>query len=406
MTIVDAKPANTDDVLAGLKIIDSDTHFSEPHDLWTSRAPRSLRDRLMTVKSVDGVMMWHMDGVPLMGAGGSSFVNKQGEKISFYLQDIAAHGNMFDLIHEGSYDPVERVKFMDALGVHAHIIYPNMLGFSMGYLMTIDRDLAYAVVSIYNDAMGEFAATAPGRLFPQAVMPFWDIELSIKEAIRCREELGLSGIAMSGEPHLAGLPDLGKPEWDPFYEVISDLELPVNIHIASTAVAGPRAKPADPAWDSAPGRAKKAVRSVQYEIANSRFMSNIVVSDILHRWPKVKWVSVESGIGWIPFVLERVDYEYFEDFPGDPAPDLPSSLEMFRRNVYGTFWFEKAGPTLLLDYLGADNLMWESDFPHPTCLHPDALERSARMLAEVHPDAVRKVMQDNAAKLYKIPLTD
>ena len=133
-------------------------------------------------------------------------------------------------------------------------------------------------------------------------------------------------------------------------------------------------------------------------------MSNIVLSDVLHRWPDVKWVSVESGIGWIPYVLERVEYEYFEDFEELPTPDAPSAFEMFRRNVFGCFSFEKAGPTMLLEYIGPKNVMWESDFPHPTCLHPDAVRRSAEALAGVNPEYVRLVMQDNAAQLYNIPI--
>jgi predicted TIM-barrel fold metal-dependent hydrolase len=169
-------------------------------------------------------------------------------------------------------------------------------------------------------------------------------------------------------------------------------------------VAGNQARPSNPAWPSQSVRAHKPVNSVQIELANSRFISNIVVSDVLFRWPEVKWVSVESGIGWIPYVLERIDYELLEDFTGNPAPERPTALEMFRRNIYACFWFEQAGPTLLLDYLGADNIMWETDFPHPTCLHPEAVRRSAAALAAVGPEKVRKIVQDNAAKLYNIPL--
>jgi predicted TIM-barrel fold metal-dependent hydrolase len=140
------------------------------------------------------------------------------------------------------------------------------------------------------------------------------------------------------------------------------------------------------------------------ELANSRFISNLVVSDVLLKWPKLKWVSVESGIGWIPYVLERVDYEYREEFPDLPVPDRPSAREMFRRHIYGCFWFEYAGPHYLVEYLGADNVMWETDFPHPTCLHPSPVERSAEILGDLDPVILRKIMQDNAVGLYKLPL--
>jgi uncharacterized protein len=398
-----AEPGN--DILAGLKIIDTDTHFSEPHDLWEKRAPAKLKERLPIVRdTAKRGKMWHLDGQPLLPAGGISFVSRRGHKMAFFNDDITAHGNMWDEIHEASYDAKARVKFMDELGVHAHVVYPNILGFSTGQLLRLeDKELSYAAVAIYNDAMAEWAAEGPGRLFPQAVMPFWDIELATKEAARCHD-MGFVGVTMSGEPHTAGLPDLGQPDWDPFYEVVSDLALPINIHVGSQPVAGNDAPRHNTAWPSLPPRAHKPVNSVQIELANSRFVSNIVMSDVLVRWPGVKWVSVESGIGWIPYVLERVDYEFLEDFEDSPAPDAPSAFEMFRKGVYGCFWFEKAGPTMLLEYIGVDNVMWESDFPHPTCLHPEAVRRSADALASVNPEYVRKIMQDNAAQLYNIPI--
>jgi hypothetical protein len=108
----------------------------------------------------------------------------------------------------------------------------------------------------------------------------------------------------------------------------------------------------------------------------------------------------------LPYVFEGVDYEFLEDFPSDPAPDRPSAAEMFRKNCYATFWFENAGPLRLLDIIGADNVMWETDFPHPSCLHPDAVRRSAETLAALGPDVLRKVVQDNAANLYNIDLGD
>ncbi|ONH22201.1 hypothetical protein BL253_36375 [Pseudofrankia asymbiotica] len=84
--------------------------------------------------------------------------------------------------------------------------------------------------------------------------------------------------------------------------------------------------------------------------------------------------------------------------------DVAPAFEMFRRNIYGTFWFEHAGSNLLLDYLGDENIMWETAFPHPTCLYPSPVERSAAALKDVPRESLRKIMQDNAAKLYNLPL--
>lgn len=77
---------------------------------------------------------------------------------------------------------------------------------------------------------------------------------------------------------------------------------------------------------------------------------------------------------------------------------------MFQKGVYGTFWFEDAGPTKLISEIGEDNILWETDFPHPTSLYPSPVERSEEKLKDVEPRILRKIMQDNAAKLYKIPV--
>jgi predicted TIM-barrel fold metal-dependent hydrolase len=408
VTSADVDTRSTDSPLAGLKLIDADTHYSEPYDLWTSRAPARYEDKVPHVKhGADGKLHWFFNGREMFTAGGSSFVTKEGEKIPFYGKDFTTFEG-WNVIHEASYDPVARVKFMDELGIFAHVIYPNTLAQCMAWMVTEpDKDLAYHTVRTYNDAVAEFGKQGEGRLFPVAVMPLWDIELCAKEAERAATELRLHSVAMAGEGHKAGLPDLGQPEWDPFYEVISHFKLPINIHIAAgldAASVGEAASWKKTAWPSLPERAHKPVNSVEMEIGNSRFVSNLVMSDLALKWPDVKWVSVESGIGWIPYVLERVDYEFLEDFPSSPRPDRPTAVEMFRKNCYGTFWFERSGPMRLLDVIGVDNVLWETDFPHPTCLHPEAVRRSAEVLSGLGQDSLRKILQDNAAQLYNIDL--
>jgi predicted TIM-barrel fold metal-dependent hydrolase len=408
VTIADPKNGIEAGVLTGLKLIDSDTHYSEPYDLWTAEAPARYKDKVPHVKhGGDGKLHWFFDDSEMFAAGGSSFVTREGEKIPFYGKDFTTFEG-WNVIHEASYDPKARVKFMDETGVHAQIVYPNTLGNCMAWLVAAeDKDLAYHTVRAYNDAVADFARQGDNRLFPVAVMPLWDIDLCANEAERAATELGLHSVAMAGEAHKAGLPDLGQRDWDPFYEVISHFKLPINIHIAAgvdAAGVGAAADWTKTAWPSLHERAHKPVNSVQMELANSRFVSNLVLSDLAFRWPDVKWVSVESGIGWLPYVFERVDYEYLEEFPSDPAPDRPPAREMFQKNCYATFWFESTGPLRLLDVIGVDNVMWETDFPHPTCLHPEAVRRSAEVLAGLGEESLRKIVQDNAAKLYNIDL--
>jgi predicted TIM-barrel fold metal-dependent hydrolase len=125
---------------------------------------------------------------------------------------------------------------------------------------------------------------------------------------------------------------------------------------------------------------------------------------VLERYPETKWISVESGIGWIPYVLERLEYQLSEPRPEDFELSIASPYELFRRQVYSCFWFEQSGPERLLDILGFDNILFESDFPHPTCMYPSAVEHGLKVLEPWGPEVQRKVMQNNAAALYKIPV--
>jgi predicted TIM-barrel fold metal-dependent hydrolase len=397
--------ATTENPFEGLSLIDADSHYSEPADLWTKRAPASIRDRVPQVKPDQrGVPSWFIDGHYLTPATGSSFVDKRGKKVPYYGGDMAEASvrivNM-ETIHEASYDPKARVAILDELGIWAQVVYPNTLGFAAPALVQhLDREFSIEIVKIYNDAIAEWQAEGEGRLYPQAVLPFWDIAASVREAARVKE-LGLTGVTIAGEPHLGGLPDLGQRDWDPLYEALSDLELPIDIHIGSANVS---TAIDEPAWKSLPERARKPVFCVQIEMANSRFVSNMLVSDVMLRWPKLRWVSVESGIGWLPYVFERIDYEYREEFDGVEAPSIPTAREMFQRGIYACFWFEDAGPTRLLDAIGEDHILWETDFPHPTCLYPSPVTRSAEKLGHLPRATLKKIMQDNAAQLYKIPL--
>jgi predicted TIM-barrel fold metal-dependent hydrolase len=388
---------------AGLKLIDADSHVTESEDLWTSRAPARYKDRVPQCREdEDGISFWYVDGHQKLSKNNSiAFVRKNGDKIPYYGANMEAMGGSKEDIHLAATEAKPRVALLDEMGIYAQIVYPNIMGFAAPAMVQgLDRDLSYVICQIYNDAMREWQAEGSERLLPQAMLPFWDIEQSIAEAKRAKD-IGLTGVLMAGEPHLGGLPDLGTEHWYPLYEVLSDLELPINIHIGARNWKGEQG---GAAWPSLPERAAKPVRSIQTELSNSRFMSNLCASNVLLKFPGLNWVSVESGIGWIPYVLERIDYEYREEFPGVEPPALPPAKEIFQKGVYGTFWFEDAGPLALLDRIGADNVLWETDFPHPTSLYPDPVTRSEERLKDLDPAVIRKIVQDNAARLYKIKI--
>jgi uncharacterized protein len=388
-----------------LKVVDADTHFSEPHDLWSSRVPASMHDAFPHVVEHDGQRAWLFDGDAVMSApaGSGSSVRRDGTKKSFWQYNIEATMSVEEA-SAAAYDPQARLQMMDRESIWAQVIYPNVAGFAANKMVKLaNRKLANAIVSVYNDAVAEMQAGSGGRLFPQALVPFWDIEASVREVARARVELGLTGITMCSEPHAGDLPDLLDRHWDPLWEVCGELGLPINFHVGASEFGMDAFYKS--AWPSHDKIRRHIVGAVNIELHNARIMSNLLASDLLDRFPKTKWVSVESGIGWIPYVIERLQYQLTEPLPDGVEMQITPPLELFRRQVYACFWFEDIGPSRTLDFLGFDNIMFETDFPHPTCLYPSAVEHGLKVLEPWGPDVQRKVMQDNAARLYGIPIS-
>jgi len=381
-----------------LRIIDVDAHITEPVDLWTSNAPAAYADRVPKVVEIDGALQWVVDGVPIGRAMGSSVIRRDGEKvpgfgfITWGADDIAV----------GAYDMTARLDVLDELGIWAQVLYPNTAGFGAQRFGEIaDPELRRLCATLYNDAMVEIQEDSGGRLIPMALMPWWDLDASIAEVERAAAN-GLRGVNMCSDPHLRGVPDLGERAWDPFWAACAEHHMPVNFHIGAsdTSMTWFGTSP----WPSQDDERKLAIGSAMMYLSNARILANLVFSGVLERFPTVKFVSVESGIGWIPFFLESLDYQLHESAPSvvDTLSMLPS--EYFRRQLYGCFWFENNALQPAIDALGASQILFETDYPHPTCLYPDPLPRVEEAITGIDDTTVRMLLQDNAAALYKVPL--
>ena len=125
--------------------------------------------------------MWTVDGVTLGRASASSVVHRDGSR----SRGTSFIGWTFDDAHPAAYDPVERLRVMDEVGVWAQIVYPNAAGFGGQRFGSItDPVLKNLCATLYNDAMVELQEQGQGRLFPMALLPWWDVEASVAEAER------------------------------------------------------------------------------------------------------------------------------------------------------------------------------------------------------------------------------
>jgi predicted TIM-barrel fold metal-dependent hydrolase len=380
-------------------VIDADTHLTEPHDLWTSRAPAALADRVPQVREVDGRDRWIFDGVVLGNASAGGVVRRDGTKAlgAEFMQWSFGDG------HAAASDPAARLALMDEMGVDVQVVYPNVAGFGGQRLAKAgDGRLRRVCVEIWNDAMAEMQERSGGRLLPMALVPWWDPVATATEIARAKG-LGLRGVILHADPQeLDGGHDLGHPSWDPVWAACAELGLPASFHIGASDTQ--HSWFGTSPWPSHDDDQRLALGSAMIYLGNARIIGNLIFSGVLERHPGLKVVSVESGIGWIPFTLEALDYQLHETSPTTLERLSMAPSAYFRRQIYGCFWFERTGLPELIRSVGVDNCLFETDFPHPTCLYPDGVRRALSALDGLDQGEVAKVMGQNAARLYAVTL--
>jgi predicted TIM-barrel fold metal-dependent hydrolase len=384
-----------------VRVIDADTHMTEVHDLFTKRAPAKYRDLVPRVVTLeDGAPHWIVaDGIDMGLARGAGVVGKDGSKLPY----TEAFPKGIDWVHEGAWNPEARLAMMDECGIYAQVLYPNAIGLG-GQALTEgvkDIELRTLCLEIYNDYMAEVQQNSSNRFLPMPVLPAWDVDSCVKEAQRVAA-MGMRGINMTAHPNDSGAPDLADRAWDPLWEVCADLQLPVHFHIGSSQTA--IAFYGKYFWGAQKEEVKPAIGGSMLFLSNAQVVINSIVAGIFDRHPSLQMVSVESGIGWVPFILETIDYEMEENAPKQLAELQRKPSEYFRTNWYATFWFEKANGNLqsLIDNVGEDRVMFETDFPHPTCMYPDPLGAVEEKFSALRPETMRKALGENAAALYRI----
>lgn len=382
-----------------IKVIDADSHVSEPEDLWTSRVSKKWGDLVPHVvydpeKSED---RWWIAGKQFMATAGAAMAG--------WKEPPPDHPPTLQDADHGAWDVKERLKRMDEYGIWAQVVYPNVGGFGNGNFLKIeDPELQIECVRAYNDFLTEWCAAGDGRLIPIMAMPFWDVDLCIKEMERC-VQMGHRGVLMTNQPHVFGFPRLTERHWDRLWAAAQDMNLPINFHIGSGDLTQIGRATVDNGRQAAYAKV-----TVQLFMDNANGIMDIILGGICHRFPNLKFVSVESGVGWVPFLLEAMDWQWLNSGCREEHPEmdmLPS--EYFKRQVYACFWFEEASALKAIEAIGADNILYETDFPHPTSMSPgpnsvavypkDFIEANLSKLPE---DALRKVLQTNSAKLYGV----
>lgn len=379
-------------------VVDADSHIIEPADLWTSRLDQAKwGDLIPHVRFHERRQedYWFIGDHKLYGAG--AFAQAQWPEFP------PSHPKRLSEAFLPAVDAKARLEYNDSVGVHYQVLYPNILGFhSHVFLKNMDPALATDCVRAYNDWLVEWCEADPKRLIPMMMLPFWDIDESVAEMKRAYD-MGHKGVLFAARYDKVGLPRLVDDHWEPLLGQAQEMGLSMNFHV------GFLNDPED--LKGAVDQSKKmdfTRESSLVLLGNAQNIAEVILSGVCHRYPDLDFVSVENGAGWLPFLGESMDWQWRNVGAHKDHPERLLPSEYLYRQIYGMYWFEQDAVRSVMHKL-ADNLMFETDFPHATSLSPgpasespsprDVIETS---LAGIDEATVGKVLQHTATKLYQL----
>ena len=433
-------------------MISVDDHLIEPPNVWEDRLPAKFRERGPRWVSDDQGEAWLIEGsvrVPVNGAvTAASFLPPQPKPAPF--QPLA-----WSEIPPACYDPVARAEAMDLDRVIASLPFPNLPGFAGRVFQNIeDKELALLCIQAYNDwVLDEFSPAIPGRIIGVALIPMWDGQLAACEAERAIGK-GACSISFSMAPHKVGFPPIHDEHWDPLFAVMSTADLPLCTHLGTGFETDPglmvqqlhsrREEPSNgedfnkllglTSRSEGRTRALHPAMGAAMQLSGQETLIDWLTSGNFERYPNLKVALSENGIGWIPSVLQAADLlmKYGRERVTSPADrennpilteqarqqarssidaraqrlmTMPLPSEVFREHIFGCFIHDPLG-LKLLDDLGVDNVMIETDFPHLTSWWPHSLEQAADSLGQLSEDAQSKILQGNAERVFKFTAAD
>jgi predicted TIM-barrel fold metal-dependent hydrolase len=293
----------------------------------------------------------------------------------------------------GAYDVKARIEAMDEDGVWAQLMFPTFPRFAGTlFIKHEDSELTSAVIQAYNDWMiDEWCAYAPERFIPMILLQLWDPELAAKEIHRSAAK-GARAITFPEGVSQFGLPSVWTDFWDPVFSAAEDTGLVLCTHVGTSGSL------MNPSPESA-----KSSDAVPISLAACNTMAataDLIFSGILHRHPKVKISLAEGGSGWVPYLLERMDYTWARTRTGVDRSLSPS--ELFERHFWTCFISDRFAVENR-DEIGVHKLMWESDYPHNDSQWPDSRKLLAEYMADVPDEDVHKIVELNARALFNFP---
>jgi Predicted metal-dependent hydrolase of the TIM-barrel fold len=361
-------------------VVDSDAHVMEPDHIWTDYIDAEFRDRAPK-RIVDNGRVWgqiQVDGQPL-------YQNYPDHLVEVYQKSLLE--NYGDFLRQ-DFDAASLVRAMDLQGIDISYLYPS-IGLYVSNINGQDPDLAYAITRAYNNWLAEFCSYAPERLRPVALVSLHRPEDARQELLRSVRELKMQAVMVRPNP-LNGR-TLGNKDFAPFWELCDDLDVAVGIHEGSHARV--------PQTGADRFDTHMAIHACCHPMEQMMAFVALFEGGVFQRHPKLRFGFLEAGCGWLPYLLWRLEGEFkLWSYQVPEVHDTPRTC--FQRQCYITG--EASEPYLpsLIDSIGADHLLFASDYPHPD--HGFGTEIEELLEAPLPDETKKKILWNNAVRFYKI----
>ncbi|MGH3542409.1 MAG: amidohydrolase family protein [Mycobacterium sp.] len=367
-----------------LVLVSVDDHVVEPPNVFEDRLPAKYVELApQFITNPDGTNVWQYNGETVGNVALNAVAGRPKE-------EYGIEPTSFAQLRPGTYDHNERVKDMSANGVLGSLCFPSFPQFcGQLFARTEDKDVALAMVRAYNDwHIDEWCGSHPGRFIPCALPAIWDPQVMAAEIRRVAKK-GCHALTFSENPSKLGWPSIHSDHWDPVWQACSEEAVVVCMHIGSSSqltITSPDA-PMDVMITLQPMNIVQAA-------------ADLVWSRMLRKFPDLKVALSEGGIGWIPYFLERIDYNYdrHHAWTGqDFGKKLPS--EVFNEHVLTCFIDDKFGMASR-GALDLDMVTWECDYPHSDSNWPESPEVFAQSMGGVSDEDVDKITHRNAMRHF------
>ena len=370
-------------------MISADDHIDLgylPRNLWTERLPKSLRERAPHVEDRgDKGEYWVCDG--------ESWAEYRGERwfAKTNRTRLALDRGGVGEAHRPT-TTSKRLTDMDRDGVEASLMFPPIIAMQVG-----EPELRNACVQAYNDWALEFGKTAPERFFPVAMLSSVDAQAARDEVSRVAKLGFKEANFLVNDVTL----EMNLKPWDVFWDAAEDAGIVVSYHVGGSTQSGTVRATID---SVKPGE-RQGVFDMGLSNGATSFFNpfvNMFNFGTLERHPRLKFCLAESAIGWIPFVVQEMDYRYQRQFERRKAAEIPLKnmpSEIFKRQVWATFQTDLVG-LHLIQFFGEGHIMWGSDYPHPDSTWPFSKEIIEKDSIHLPEEMKQKVYRENAAALY------